>query len=133
MELLESLNCPQYKVASFEINHTPLLQRISQTKKPVIISTGIAEIDEIERALSYFPKEDITLLKCTSSYPAKISESNLLNMLFLKDKFQVDVGLSDHTLGIEVAVAAASLGATLIEKHFILDKKLGGIDSAFSM
>lgn len=133
VELLESLNCPQYKVASFEINHTPLLQRISQTKKPVIISTGIAEIDEIERALSYFPKENITLLKCTSSYPAKISESNLLNMLFLKDKFQVDVGLSDHTLGIEVAVAAASLGATLIEKHFILDKKLGGIDSAFSM
>lgn len=133
VDLLESLNCSKYKVASFEINHIPLLQKISETNKPVIISTGIARIEEIERALSFFPKKDITLLKCTSAYPAKISESNLLNMTFLRDTFQVNVGLSDHTLGIEVAVAAATLGATLIEKHFILDKKLGGIDSAFSM
>lgn len=133
VDFLETLDCPKYKVASFEINHIPLLQRISETKKPVVISTGIAEVSDIEKALSYFPRQDVTLLKCTSAYPAKISESNLLNMLFLKDKFKVNVGLSDHTLGIEVAVAAASLGAALIEKHFILDKKLGGIDSAFSM
>ena len=133
VDFLESLNCSKYKVASFEINHIPLLQRISETKKPVVISTGIAKISEIERAISYFSKVDVTILKCTSAYPAKISESNLLNMIFLRDKFKVNTGLSDHTLGIEVALAAASLGASLIEKHFILDKKLGGIDSAFSM
>jgi pseudaminic acid synthase len=133
VDYLEKFNCPIYKVASFEIKHIPLLQRISKTKKPVIISTGIAELSDIETAISYFEKDKVTLLKCTSEYPALIEEANLNNISFLKSKFDVNVGLSDHTIGKECAMAAVAIGATTIEKHYILDRKKGGLDAAFSM
>ena len=133
VDLLEKFNCPIYKVASFEIKHIPLLQRISKTKKPVIISTGIAELSDIEKAITYFEKDKVTLLKCTSEYPALIEDSNLNNISFLKNEFDVKVGLSDHTLGKECAMAEVAIGATTIEKHYILDRKKGGLDAAFSM
>ncbi|GAL08839.1 N-acetylneuraminate synthase [Photobacterium aphoticum] len=134
VDLLESLDNPIYKVASFEIQHIPLIERIAQTGKPVIISTGIAKLSDIEEALSYFPdKSKVTLLKCTSAYPTPYSEVNLKAMKTLKETFGVNVGLSDHTLGSAVPVAAVALGASVIEKHFILDRSKGGVDADFSM
>ena len=133
VDLLESLDNPIYKVASFEINHIPLIEKIAKTNKPVIISTGVAKLSDIELALSYFNKNNITLLKCTSAYPAPYEEINLKSMPVLGKTFGVDYGLSDHTLGIAVPIAAVGMGAKIIEKHFILDKEKGGIDSEFSL
>ena len=133
VDYLEKFDCPIYKVASFEIKHIPLLKKISETNKPVIISTGIAELSDIETALSLFKKNNVTLLKCTSEYPALIEEANLNNIPFLRNKFDVDVGLSDHTIGKECVLAAVAIGETVIEKHFILDRKKGGLDAEFSM
>ncbi|MBE4575066.1 pseudaminic acid synthase [Vibrio navarrensis] len=134
VDFLESLGNPIYKVASFEIQHTPLIEKIAATGKPVIISTGIATLADIEIALGYFTdKSKVTLLKCTSAYPTPYSEVNLNAMLTLKETFGVNVGLSDHTLGTAVPVAAAALGASVIEKHFILDRSKGGVDADFSM
>ncbi|MBC5832142.1 pseudaminic acid synthase [Vibrio metschnikovii] len=134
VDFLESLGNPIYKVASFEIQHIPLIEKIAATGKPVIISTGIATLADIETALSYFKdKSKVTLLKCTSAYPTPYSEVNLNAILTLKETFGVNVGLSDHTLGTAVPVAAAALGASVIEKHFILDRSKGGVDADFSM
>ena len=133
VEYLEKFHCPIYKVASFEIKHIPLLERIAETGKPVIVSTGIADLSDIETALKIFSDQQVTLLKCTSEYPALIEEANLQNIAFLKNKFDVEVGLSDHTLGKDCVMAAVALGASVIEKHFILDRKKGGLDADFSM
>ena len=133
VDYLEKFKCPIYKVASFEIKHIPLLKKISETNKPVIISTGIADLSDIELALDIFKDNKVSLLKCTSEYPALIEEANLNNIEFLKNTFNVDVGLSDHTLGKECALAAVAIGASIIEKHFILDRKKGGLDAEFSM
>lgn len=136
VDFLEELNVPIYKVASFEITDIPLIEYIASKGKPIIISTGIATIEDIELAVETCKKngcEEITLLKCTSAYPAPLEEANLLTIPDMKNRFNVEVGLSDHTLGISAPVAAVSLGAKVIEKHFILDKKLGGPDAAFSL
>jgi len=136
VDLLESLNNPIYKVASFEITDIPLIEYIASKGKPVVISTGIATeqdiIDAIE-ACHRMGNEQVTLLKCTSAYPAPVEDANLRTMVDMKARFNVPTGLSDHTMGHAVAVAAVALGATMVEKHFILDRSLGGVDSAFSM
>lgn len=136
VDLLEDLGNPIYKIASFEITDIPLIKYIGQKHKPVILSTGIAMIEDIELALETLRSEgcdDITLLKCTSAYPAPIEDANLLTIPDMKERYGVKVGLSDHTMGYDVTVAAVALGASLIEKHFILDRSIGGPDAAFSM
>jgi pseudaminic acid synthase len=136
VDLLENLNVPAYKVASFEITDIPLIQYIASKGKPIIISTGIAtlgEIDEAVQACRGVGNEQIILLKCTSAYPAKIEDANLLTMQNLKETFNVEVGLSDHTLGVTVSIVSVALGAKVIEKHFILDKSIGGPDASFSL
>lgn len=136
VDLLESLNVPAYKVASFEITDIPLIEYIASKGKPVIISTGIATLGEIDDAVQACRKvgnNQIILLKCTSAYPAKIEDANLRTMQNLKDAFNVEVGLSDHTLGVTVPVVSVALGAKVIEKHFILDKSIGGPDASFSL
>ncbi len=136
VDLLESLNVPAYKVASFEITDIPLIEYIASKGKPVIFSTGIATLGETEdavRACRSVGNEQIILLKCTSAYPAKIEDANLLTMKNLKETFNVEVGLSDHTLGVTVPVVSVALGARVIEKHFILDKSIGGPDVSFSL
>lgn len=133
VEFLESLNNPIYKVASFEINHIPLIEKIAKTNKPVIISTGIAKLNDIELAISYFDRKNVTLLKCTSAYPAPYDEINLRAMPTLGDIFGVEFGISDHTIGSAVPIAAVAMGASIIEKHFILDPVAGGVDADFSM
>jgi len=136
VDFLETLGNPIYKVASFEIQDLPLIEYIASKGKPVIISTGIAEFEDIKLAVETCRKEgnnNISLLKCTSAYPAPFEEANLKTIPDLAEKFGVVSGLSDHTLGISVPIAAAALGAKIIEKHFILDRKLGGPDSAFSL
>jgi pseudaminic acid synthase len=134
VEFLEALDNPIYKIASFEIQHIPLIEKIAKTGKPVIISTGIAKLSDIELALDYFPdKSKVTLLKCTSAYPTPYSEVNLNAMQTLSKAFGTKVGISDHTLGGAVPVAAVALGAEVVEKHFILDKSKGGVDADFSM
>lgn len=134
--LLEELDNPIYKVASFEVIDLPLLKKIGQTKKPVIMSTGMASLNEIEEAVKTLREAGagpIALLKCTSAYPASPESMNLKTIAHLRESFNVMAGLSDHTLGSSVAVAAVSLGATIIEKHFILSRSDGGPDSSFSM
>lgn len=136
VDLLESLDNPIYKVASFEITDIPLIEYIASKGKPVVISTGIATEEDIELALNACRRMDnnqVTLLKCTSAYPAPVEEANLLTMVDMKERFGVPTGLSDHTMGHAVAAAAVALGATMVEKHFILDRSMGGVDSAFSM
>jgi len=136
VDFLESLENPIYKVASFEVNHIPLLKKIAQTGKPVIMSTGASTLQEIEEAVQTLKDNgcaDLTLLKCTSTYPATPENTNLLTIPDMKQRFQCEVGLSDHTLGIGVAVASVALGATVIEKHFCLSRAEGGVDSAFSL
>lgn len=136
VDLLESLNSPIYKIASFEITDIPLIQYIASKHKPIILSTGIAMKEDIELALNTIRKEgnnDITLLKCTSAYPAPIEDANLLTIPDMKKRFSVKVGLSDHTEGSIVPIAAVALGAEVVEKHFIIDRSIGGPDSAFSM
>jgi len=136
VDLLESLNNPIYKIASFEIQDIPLIEYAASKGKPMIISTGIAEIEDIELAIETCKKvgnNDITILKCTSAYPADPKDVNLLTIPDIKKRFDVNVGLSDHTMGIEGPVVATTLGATVIEKHFILDKSIGGADAHFSL
>lgn len=136
VDFLEKMNVPAYKVASFEITDIPLIEYIASKGKPVIISTGIAALEEIEEAINACKKmgnNDIALLKCTSAYPAPFEEANLLTIPDMKKRFNTIVGLSDHTLGISVPIAAVALGARIIEKHFILDRKLGGPDATFSL
>jgi pseudaminic acid synthase len=136
VDFLESINVPIYKIASLEITDIPLIEYAASKGKPMIISTGVAEIDDIQLALDTCRKvgnNQITLLKCTSQYPATIKDANLLTIPEMKQRFGVKVGVSDHTMGSIVPTVAVSLGATVVEKHFILDRKLGGPDSAFSM
>lgn len=136
VDLLEDLNTPAYKIASFEITDIPLIEYVASKGKPVIISTGIAEIEDIELALDACKRmgnTDIALLKCTSSYPAPIEEANLIMIKDLADRFGVISGLSDHTMGSTGPVVATVLGARIIEKHFILDRAIGGPDASFSM
>jgi pseudaminic acid synthase len=136
VDFLEELNTAMYKVASFEITDIPLIRYMASKKKPMIISTGIAGLKDIELAIEACKKEgntDITILKCTSEYPAKPEDANLLTIPDIKTRFGVQVGFSDHTMGIEGPVVAVALGATVIEKHFILDKKVGGADAHFSL
>jgi pseudaminic acid synthase len=136
VDLLESLNTPAYKIASFEITDIPLIEYVASKGKPIILSTGIATIQDIEMALDAcrrMENNDIALLKCTSSYPAPIKEANLQMIKDLADRFGVISGLSDHTIGETVPVVATCLGAKIIEKHFILDRSIGGPDASFSM
>lgn len=136
VDLLESLNVPFYKIASFENTDLPLIKRVAQTKKPMIISTGMANIAEIYDAVNTARDNgctDLTLLKCTSSYPANHCHANLKTVQHLKDTFQCTVGISDHTPGIGTAVASVALGAMVIEKHMTLSRKDEGPDSAFSL
>ena len=136
VDFLEDLGNPIMKIASFEITDIPLIEYAAKKGKPMVISTGIAMPEDIELAVKTCKdagNDDITLLKCTSSYPAPIEDANLMTMVDMKQRYGVKVGLSDHTMGYDVAVAAVALGATLVEKHFILDRSIGGPDAAFSM
>ena len=136
VDFLESLGTPAYKIASFENNHLPLIRKAASTGKPLIISTGMATIAELDEAVKTAREagcRDIVLLKCTSTYPSMPEDTNLMTIPHLKQLFNIEVGLSDHTLGIGVAVAGVALGATVIEKHFTLNRADGGVDSAFSM
>jgi pseudaminic acid synthase len=136
VDFLEKINVPAYKVASFEVTDIPLIEYIASKGKPVIISTGIAELCDIKEAVNACKRmgnEQIALLKCTSAYPTPLEEVNLKTIPHLAETFKTVVGLSDHTLGISVPIAAVAIGAKIIEKHFILDRKLGGPDSAFSL
>ena len=136
VDFLEDLKVPIYKIASLEIVDISLIEYCAKKNKPMIISTGVASIEDIELAIQTCHRvgnTDITLLKCTSEYPAKISDANLLTIPDMKKKFKVKVGVSDHTMGSLVPVVAVALGATVVEKHYILDRKLGGTDAAFSM
>jgi len=136
VDFLETLNVPAYKIASFEITDIPLIEYVASKGKPIIMSTGIAEMEDIESAILACKKmgnSQIALLKCTSSYPAPIDEANLSMVKDLSERFNVISGLSDHTMGSTVPIVATVLGAKIIEKHFILDRSLGGPDSTFSM
>lgn len=136
VDLLESLNNPIYKIASFEITDIPLIDYIASKKKPIILSSGVAIDNELFEAIETIRKYgdiDITLLECVSSYPAKLSDTNFAKMIINAQKYNVKYGLSDHSIGVNAAIMATSLKASVIEKHFILDKNLGGVDSKFSM
>jgi pseudaminic acid synthase len=136
VDFLEEMDVPAYKIASFEITDIPLIEYTASKGKPMIISTGIATIKDIELAISACKKvgnNDIAILKCTSSYPAPIEEANMIMVGDLAERFQVISGLSDHTMGLTVPVVATCFGAKIIEKHFILNKSIGGPDAAFSM
>lgn len=136
VDLLEELNTPAYKIASFEITDIPLIEYVASKGKPIIISTGIAEAADIELAINACKRmgnEDIALLKCTSSYPAPIEEANMIMVKDIAERFGVLPGLSDHTIGSVVPVVATCFGAKIIEKHFIIDRAIGGPDASFSM
>lgn len=136
VDLLESLEVPCYKIASFENVHLPLIRRVAKTGKPMIISTGMADVTNIHDAVEAARGagcKDIILLKCTSAYPSDPKESNLLTIPHMSELFKVPVGLSDHTLGIGAAVAAVALGGCAIEKHIVDSRDGGGVDAAFSM
>jgi pseudaminic acid synthase len=136
VDFLETLNVPAYKIASFEITDIPLIEYTASKMKPIIISTGIAELADIELAVEACKRvgnNDIALLKCTSSYPAPIEEANMIMVKDLAERFNVISGLSDHTMGGTVPVVATAFGAKIIEKHFILDRSIGGPDASFSM
>ncbi|MNI09632.1 Pseudaminic acid synthase [compost metagenome] len=136
LEFLETLDVACYKIASFENNDIPLLKKVASKRKPMIISTGMASLGEIENLVKTIKDagcDDFILLKCTSSYPASPENSNLHTIPYLRDVFHCQVGLSDHTLGVGAAVASVALGSTVIEKHFTLNRDEGGVDSAFSL
>ena len=136
VDFLNDLNVPAFKIASFENNHLPLIRKVASTGKPLIISTGMASLADLERAVSTARKsgcENLILLKCTSTYPATPENTNIRTIPHLRDLFGVQVGLSDHTMGVGVAVASVALGATVVEKHFTLRRADGGVDSAFSL
>lgn len=136
LELLENLSCPMYKIASFELTYLELIKEVALTHKPIILSSGMATDEEILEAIEVcrsVGNNDITLLKCTSSYPTPLQDAHLKAMSGFERKWGVKVGLSDHTQGFLAPVIATSLGASMIEKHFIIDKAFGGVDSAFSL
>ncbi len=136
VEFLEKMGVPVFKIASFELIDLPLIKRVAQTGKPVIMSTGMATENEIKEAVEAFCNaggDQLALLKCTSAYPATAEEMNLNTIPLMMETFDVPVGLSDHSLEMAIPVAATALGASIIEKHFILDRSLGGPDSAFSL
>lgn len=136
VDFLESLDVPCYKIASFENTDLPLIRKVASTGKPMIISTGlaiVAELDETVRVARESGCSDVILLKCTSTYPATPDNTNILTIPHMRELFECEVGLSDHTMGLGVAVASVALGATIIEKHFTLSRADGGVDSAFSM
>jgi N-acetylneuraminate synthase len=136
VDFLESLNVPAYKIASFENTHIPLIKKAASTGKPIIMSAGMSSIAELEQSITAAKKagaKDIILLKCTSAYPASPSDANLLTIPHLKNMFGIQIGLSDHTMGLGVALASIPLGATVIEKHFTINRADGGVDSVFSM
>lgn len=136
VDFLESLNVPCYKIASFENTDLPLIRRVAATGKPMFISTGmasIAELDDTVRAARKAGCKDLILLKCTSTYPANADNTNILTIPHMRELFECEVGLSDHTIGVGVSVASVALGATVIEKHFTLNREDGGVDSSFSM
>jgi pseudaminic acid synthase len=136
VDFLEELGNPIYKIASFEITDIPLIEYAASKHKPMVISTGIATPDDIQLALDACKRvgnEDVTLLHCVSAYPAPMELVNLRTMMDMAERYGVRVGLSDHTMGADVAIAAVALGATMVEKHFILDRNIGGPDAAFSM
>lgn len=136
VDFLETLNVPMYKIASFENTDIPLIKKVAETGKPIIISTGMATLEELTETVKVARSagcQDLTLLKCTSTYPASPENSNLLSIPHMRELFNCDIGLSDHTMGIGVSVAAVALGATVIEKHFTLDRNDGGVDSSFSL
>ena len=136
VDFLEKMNVPAYKVASFEITDTALVRRMASKGRPILISTGIAEMTDIQEAIDICRSEgnnQIALLKCTSSYPTPLEEANVLTIPDMTKRFKVVAGLSDHSMGHSVAVAAVALGAKIVEKHFILSRAMGGPDAAFSM
>jgi N-acetylneuraminate synthase len=136
VDMLEELGSPCHKIASFENNYLPLLRKVAVTGKPIIMSTGISTLGGIDEAVTVLRDagcKDLVLLKCTSTYPASPENTNLLTIPHMKEAFNCEAGLSDHTMGIGVSVAAVALGASVIEKHFCLSRSEGGVDSAFSM
>lgn len=136
VDFLESLGTPAHKIASFENNHFPLLKKVAKTGKPVIMSTGASTLANLDEAVSVLREngcKDLVLLKCTSNYPASPENSNVRTIPHMRELFQCEIGLSDHTMGIGVPCAAVTLGATVIEKHFCLSRAEGGVDSAFSL
>ena len=136
VDFLEKIGCPMYKIASLEINETNLIEYAASKQKPMIMSTGTASLEDIEIAINSCKKmknNQITLLKCTSEYPAPIEKANLRTMVDMSKRFNVKVGVSDHSMSNIIPIVAVSLGATIVEKHFILDRSLGGIDSSFSL
>ena len=136
VDFLETLDVPCYKIASFENTDWPLLQKVASTGKPVIMSTGVSNLSDIDESVRVLRKNgcrDLVLLKCTSTYPATPENTNLLTIPHMKEMFKCEVGLSDHTMGIGAAIASVALGARVIEKHFTLRRSDGGVDSAFSI
>ena len=136
VDFLETLDVPAYKIASFENTHLPLIRKVAQTRKPIIISTGVSSISDIDETVRLLRKEgceNFILLKCTSTYPATPENTNINTIPHLSNLYNCLVGLSDHTMGIGVSVAAVALGARVIEKHFTLRRADGGVDSAFSL
>lgn len=136
VDVLEDVDIPIYKIASFEVNDIPLIKKVAACHKPIIMSTGVADYNDIRIALNAcheMGNDDVSLLKCTSEYPATFEQANLVTIPDMIKTFGVKVGVSDHTMGYIVPMTAVALGARIIEKHFILDRCLGGADSSFSM
>ncbi len=136
VDFLENLGAPAHKIASFENNHFPLLKKVAKTGKPIIMSTGASTLSNLDEAVAVLKEngcKDLVLLKCTSNYPANPENSNVRTIPHMRELFQCEIGLSDHTMGIGVPCAAVTLGATVIEKHFCLSRAEGGVDSAFSL
>ncbi len=136
VDFLEDLNVPAYKIASFELNHLPLIKKVALTGKPIILSTGMASLVDINEALDTIKnssESDFALLKCTSTYPASSKNSNVKTIPHMRELFNCEVGLSDHTMGCGASIASIAHGATIIEKHFTLDRNDGGVDSSFSL
>ena len=136
VDFLEELNMPAYKIASFENNHLPLIRKVASTGKPLIISTGMATLSEIENAIKTAKDsgaKDIALLKCTSSYPSSAKDSNIRTIPNLREIFNCEIGLSDHTKGLGVSIASIAMGSTIIERHFTISRSDGGVDADFSL